>query len=239
MLEETVPWTFNFSSFPSFEWDCLVVDATKMDDTILGYDFLHYWNPDIDWNQGMINLRASLSSDPSTSASLALMELNSLPPTACSGSSSSLPGALQALEYLSPSSVVKIMEPVDLFEDFEVRIRVLTTGSKEAVFESDYFDEPPNDLQSILPTIPEEYHEFASLFSKILADTLPPRRDCDHKIELDGPVPKKGPIYKLSEPKDLILREYISENVSRGFIHPSTSATGAPVLFAPKTDGSL
>ena len=72
-----------------------------------------------------------------------------------------------------------------------------------------------------------------------MADTLPLRRECDHKLELDGPVPQKGPIYKLSEPKDLILREYISENVSRGFIRPSTSATGAPVLFAPKTDGSL
>ena len=115
----------------------------------------------------------------------------------------------------------------------------ITTGSLQEVFEGDFFDDPPADLQTILPTIPSEYHEFASLFSTILADKLPPRRSCDHHIDLIGPVPKKGTIYCLSEPEDKVLRAYISENVAKGFIRPSTSVTGFPVLFVPKSDGSL
>jgi len=46
---------FNFSTFPSFEWDLTVLDAPGMDDTILGHDFLVHWNPDVNWQEGVIN----------------------------------------------------------------------------------------------------------------------------------------------------------------------------------------
>ncbi|KAI9604468.1 hypothetical protein KEM48_000703, partial [Puccinia striiformis f. sp. tritici PST-130] len=78
-----------------------------------------------------------------------------------------------------------------------VSLRSLIAMSSNEVFEGDFFDDPPADLETILPTIPSKYHEFASLFSTILADQLPPRRACDHHIDLLGPVPKKGTIYRL------------------------------------------
>ncbi|KNZ58947.1 hypothetical protein VP01_1828g5 [Puccinia sorghi] len=49
-------WNFHFSNFPSFEWDLMVLDAPGMDNTILGHEFLVYWNPDVDWQEGVINL---------------------------------------------------------------------------------------------------------------------------------------------------------------------------------------
>ena len=239
VLKEKVLWTFSFSTFPAFEWECLVVDAPGKDDTILGYDFLSYWNPDIDWNQGLINLRTNHSTNPNAPLSLALLELNSQPSPIASSGIPSLPrGSLPLVPFSFPSAKTPT-EPNDLFEDFEVCIRVLNTGSSQAVFESDFFDETPEDLESILPTIPEAYHVFASIFSKISADKLPPCRSCDHRIDLFGPVPKKGPIYRLSKPEDKVLWEYIAENVSRGFIRPSTSATGFPVLFVPKANKTL
>ncbi|MBW0556977.1 hypothetical protein O181_096692 [Austropuccinia psidii MF-1] len=41
-------------SFPSFEWDSLVIDTPKGEDLILGFDFLNHFNPFIEWSQWLI-----------------------------------------------------------------------------------------------------------------------------------------------------------------------------------------
>ncbi|MBW0486812.1 hypothetical protein O181_026527 [Austropuccinia psidii MF-1] len=45
-------------SFPSFEWDFLVIDTAKGEDLILGFDFLNHFNPSIDCRQGLITFNA-------------------------------------------------------------------------------------------------------------------------------------------------------------------------------------
>ncbi|MBW0527749.1 hypothetical protein O181_067464 [Austropuccinia psidii MF-1] len=52
-------------SFPSFEWDLLVIDTPKGEDLILGFDFLNHFNTTIDWRQELI----TMDSDPSKSFS--------------------------------------------------------------------------------------------------------------------------------------------------------------------------
>ena len=177
--------------------------------------------------------------DTNAPLSLALLELNSQPSPIARSGIPSLPCGLLPFVPFSFPSAKKPTKPNDLFKDFEVCIRVLTTCLIQAVFESYFFEKTPEDLKSILPTIPEAYHKFASIFSNISADKLPPCRSCDHLIDFVGPVPKKGPIYRLLEPEGKLLWEYIAENVSRGFICPSTSATGFPVLFVPKAKKTL
>ncbi|MBW0477255.1 hypothetical protein O181_016970 [Austropuccinia psidii MF-1] len=49
---------FALPSFPSFEWDFLVIDSPKGEDLILGFDFLNHFNPSIDWRQGLINFNS-------------------------------------------------------------------------------------------------------------------------------------------------------------------------------------
>ncbi|KAL7281616.1 LOW QUALITY PROTEIN: hypothetical protein ACG7TL_004933 [Trametes sanguinea] len=96
-------------------------------------------------------------------------------------------------------------------------------------------DSPPD-----LSGIPEEYHQFADVFSKSKADDLPEHRPYDLKIELEpGATPPLGPIYSLSKVELDTLRGYIDENLRSGFIRPSNSPCGAPVLFVKKKDGSL
>ncbi|MBW0522079.1 hypothetical protein O181_061794 [Austropuccinia psidii MF-1] len=46
-------------SCPSFEWDLLVIDTSKGEDLMLGFDFLNHFNPSIDWTQGLINFNAN------------------------------------------------------------------------------------------------------------------------------------------------------------------------------------
>jgi hypothetical protein len=51
-----------------------------------------------------------------------------------------------------------------------------------------------------LKDVLEVYHEFADVFSRQKADTLPPHQDCDLKINIDeGAKIPAGPIYPLSE----------------------------------------
>ena len=48
-----------------------------------------------------------------------------------------------------------------------------------------------------------------------------------------------GPLYNLPQVELEVLREYISDNLAKRFIQPSTSSAGAPVLFIKKGDDSL
>jgi hypothetical protein len=54
-----------------------------------------------------------------------------------------------------------------------------------------------------------------------------------------GEVPPYGPIYPLAEPELEVLRQYLHDALARGWIRPSRSPTGAPILFVPKKGGQL
>jgi hypothetical protein len=68
---------------------------------------------------------------------------------------------------------------------------------------------------------------------------MPPDRDIEFSIEL---LPGTAPISKRSYRmvvKDLVeLKKQIEELLEKGFIRPSSSPWGAPVLFVNKKDGS-
>lgn len=89
--------------------------------------------------------------------------------------------------------------------------------------------------------VPEQYHEFRSLFSKVCADHLSPHRpDIDHMVRLDqGATPTWGPLYSMSRADLVVPKEWLEGNMSKEFISQSSSAFAAPVLFAKKPDGEL
>ena len=89
--------------------------------------------------------------------------------------------------------------------------------------------------------VPAEYSDFADVFSSDLASELPEHTGInDHVIELvDGQQPPYGPIYSLGPVELETLKAYIETNLANGFIKPSKSPAGAPILFDRKSDGSL
>lgn len=88
--------------------------------------------------------------------------------------------------------------------------------------------------------LPIEYHEFLDVFSKKQADKLPPHRTYDHMIQLkEGSEPPFGPLYDMSRDELLVLREYLEENLGKGFIRASRSPAASPVLFVRKPGGGL
>ena len=76
------------------------------------------------------------------------------------------------------------------------------------------------------------------MFKEEAHEKLPEHQDWDHKIPIEErKKPTYGPIYALSETKLKALREYLDKNLKKGFIQPSTSLAGYPILFVPKKDG--
>jgi hypothetical protein len=68
---------------------------------------------------------------------------------------------------------------------------------------------------------------------------MPPDRDVEFSIELlPGTAPISKRPYRM-DVKDLVeLKKQIEELLEKGFIRPSSSPWGAPVLFVAKKDGS-
>ena len=89
--------------------------------------------------------------------------------------------------------------------------------------------------------VPAEYLDFADVFSPDLASELPKHTGInDHAIELvNGQQPPYGPIYGLRPVELETLKAYIETNLANGFIRPSKSPAGAPILFDRKSDGFL
>ncbi|XP_074299739.1 uncharacterized protein LOC141630895 [Silene latifolia] len=69
---------------------------------------------------------------------------------------------------------------------------------------------------------------------------LPPKRDVDFSIDLKpgaGPISK--PPYRMGPKEMEELKKQLDELAEKGYIRPSVSPWGAPVLFVKKKDGSL
>ena len=96
------------------------------------------------------------------------------------------------------------------------------------------------DSENIASIVPREHHQYLSIFSAQEANSLPNHSAYDHSIPLvENGVPPFGPIYSLSQTELEALSEYIKENLAKGFIRPSSSPAGAPILFVKKKDSSL
>ena len=81
--------------------------------------------------------------------------------------------------------------------------------------------------------------EFGDVFPKELPG-LPPEREIEFSVEL---LPGTSPIsiapYRMAPTELKELKAQLQDLLDKGFIRPSTSPWGAPVLFVKKKDGTL
>ena len=90
------------------------------------------------------------------------------------------------------------------------------------------------------PILPKEYSKYSDVFANGEGQILPENSRVRHSIEIEeGKEVPYGPIYPLNSQELKALREYITMALARGWIRPSESPAGAPILFVPKKDGSL
>ena len=94
-------------------------------------------------------------------------------------------------------------------------------------------EQPPGACKQIL-------EEFQDVFPKDLPAGLPPKRTYDHRIEIEpGQSPPFRPIYKQSYAELEEMKRQLTELIEKGFIRPSRSPYGAPVLFVRKKNGDM
>ncbi|MBW0478661.1 hypothetical protein O181_018376 [Austropuccinia psidii MF-1] len=181
-------------SFPSFEWDFLVIDTPKGEDLILGFNFLNHFNPSIDLRQGLITFNADQKdySDPSTSFSN---------------------------DFSSAKSCAALVDEVfkeiqDVGEDNSVSSLHLFFGNMDLPPTS-YHDsleelwdeeEEPEEVKTMLKIVPSVYDKYLGVFPKVKEEKRPPHHACDHHIELEGDLPPVGVIYSLSNQESDTLR---------------------------------
>jgi hypothetical protein len=81
-----------------------------------------------------------------------------------------------------------------------------------------------------------EYFEY--VFKEVLG--LPPKRDIDFSINLmlGATLVSKTP-YRMSTPELMELQMQLEKLLKKGYIRPSVSHWGAPVLFVKKKDGTF
>ena len=81
--------------------------------------------------------------------------------------------------------------------------------------------------------------DFPDVFPEDLL-ALPPNRQIEFTIDLlPGTAPISKPPYRMAPIELEELKKQIQELLDKGFIRPSVSPWGAPVLFVKKKDGSM
>jgi transposase InsO family protein len=90
--------------------------------------------------------------------------------------------------------------------------------------------------EASLETFDKYYAEFNSLFEEKELNSLPPNRECDMEINLvdETRPPPFLKIYRLTQKEEVLLKDFIEENLKKGFIRPSKSPYGFPIFFVPK-----
>ena len=115
--------------------------------------------------------------------------------------------------------------------DRECRMEEISLSTVEAASQN---------IEELRQRVPPEYHDYLDVFDRSQANKLPPHRSCDHKIELTSDsIPPQSRAYRMSPFKLQKVKEYLNENLSKGFITPSKAPYSSPVLFALKTNEDL
>ena len=100
-------------------------------------------------------------------------------------------------------------------------------------------EEEKQKAKPITEIVPIELHQFIhTVFSEREIGQLPPRTKYNHAIDLKPDfIPQQGKIFRQGPIQDRALREFLNENLKKGFIQKLNSPQGASFFFVPKKDG--
>ena len=86
--------------------------------------------------------------------------------------------------------------------------------------------------------VPERFHKWIKVFGKKQSERMPTRKLWDYAIDVkEGFIPQKGKMYPLSREEREEVREFVKEQLRKGYIWPSKLLQMAPVFFVGKKDG--
>jgi hypothetical protein len=89
-------------------------------------------------------------------------------------------------------------------------------------------------------SIPEDFRKYEKVFSEKESRRFPPDRHPNYRIEFtdDAPEHLNCKVYPLTKKETETLKQYIAEELDKGFIEPSTSPFTSPIFFRDKKDSN-
>ena len=98
----------------------------------------------------------------------------------------------------------------------------------------------PKPKSDLAIKLPEYYKDYLDVFDRKKSDKLPLYRPFDYKIPLqEGKEPPYSPLYSMFRDELQVVRNYLKENLQKGFIRASNSQASSPVLLIRKPGGGL
>ena len=89
-------------------------------------------------------------------------------------------------------------------------------------------------------TVPKEYYNLIQVFSKAKSNKLPLYRPYDHKIKIIKDILLGYYLLYYQTIEELcMLKEYLIDNLDKGFIEYSSALFALPILFIKKPLGGL
>ena len=86
--------------------------------------------------------------------------------------------------------------------------------------------------------VPEKFHKWIKVFGKKQSERMLIRKLWNHAIDIEEEfMPRKGKVYPLSREEREEVREFVKEQLRKGYIQPSKSPQTVPVFFVVKKDG--
>jgi hypothetical protein len=201
----------------SKEMRFLITDLGE-DEIVLGYPWLAAFQPKIDWKNATLDEEMQ-------------------------------PLVIKTLGWKIDAEVERIQEA------WTRRARTMATPS-EAIYVTRYDEERlrrtsastqlavkalPKEEKTWDKVVPPQYHHWKKVFSEEEAKRFPRTQPWDIAIDLVADAPKvlDCKIYPLTLEEQGKLREYIKENLEKGYIRPSKSPYSSPFFFVGKKDGKL
>ena len=190
---------------------------------ILGMPWLSATDPDIKWSKRIVKVMQK-----GQIIRLPLMYEKEMGPEMAIANLISAKQAEQMLQESDQCAFLGIVRPV---EDNQAEVAKEQSDLGVAQHRRENL---PDCVRSVLK-------EYEDVFPEDLPPGLPPRRmGHEFKIDLtDDTPPVHRPLYKMSPLELAEAKKQIEYMMEHGYIRPSDSPFGAPVLFAPKKDGGL
>jgi Reverse transcriptase (RNA-dependent DNA polymerase) len=209
--------------------ECFYVTSLGKQRIILGFPWLHKYNPIIDWKKGEITFKPFQIDWRCLMVKGKWIQMEQQP----------------KIEEVVDEELTKNQMTLPIVEDkMGVFIELLETDvwihktniAMELAIKENSKKQDKTDEQ----LVPAEYHEYLDIFSEEKAHRFPKSRPWDHKIEIkEGIEPKLFKNYNLTPAEQLELDKFLKENLKKGYIRPSQSPMASPFFFVSKKDGKL
>jgi RNase H-like domain found in reverse transcriptase/Reverse transcriptase (RNA-dependent DNA polymerase)/Integrase zinc binding domain/Retroviral aspartyl protease/Chromo (CHRromatin Organisation MOdifier) domain len=219
-----------FPGVTKFHSNVRFIIADIVPDVILGSDWLSTYNPAIDWQLGTLTICRK------SGISVVLRNVRTCDVDVPESKPDVLLSSMQVKRLLRKHDTVAWLVHVKASTDgggLPHDMHANSVASNEPA--------PCNtgcltvDQQAALDAL---LTEFAVVFQEPTG--LPVDRPVKHKIELEaGATPPFRQPYRMSAVELAELKKQLTELLAKGWIRPSASPYGAPVLFVRKKDGSL